>query len=110
MNFRMLRSVKQLLWTAGIIIGCQSAFGFALLGPVPGTGVGVPDSFQTPALFYGVGGFTTAGGIVSVLGGYAASPAISAVLDGGLIGVQPSDDMGTPKNIAEGYRRNTPVM
>jgi hypothetical protein len=74
MNFCMLRFVKQIVWLVGIVLGCQSAFGFALIGPIPPTGT--PDStFQVPAIGYGVGG-----------------------------------DLGTPKDVKEEYRRNTPVL
>jgi hypothetical protein len=41
----MLRFVKQIVWLLGVLIGCQSAFGFALLGPVP-TAATQPDGFQ----------------------------------------------------------------
>jgi len=51
MNFRMLRSVKQIVWLAGLIIGCQSAWGFALIGPIPTAG---PDAYQTPTIAYGL--------------------------------------------------------
>jgi hypothetical protein len=41
----MLRFVKQIVWSLGLVIGCQSAFGFALIGPVP-TATTDPDGFQ----------------------------------------------------------------
>src|ERR1700743_3077204 len=98
MNFCMLRLVKKTVWLTGIVISCQSAFGFALLGPIPPAGS--PDIYQTPALAYGLGTGTFNGGgaIVSALGGYAAPGNLTTGL-GILRGL--SDDMGTPKSPGE---------
>jgi hypothetical protein len=55
----MLRFVKQIVWLLGVLIGCQSAFGFALIGPVP-TALTVADGYQsgTPGqqIGYNIGG------------------------------------------------------
>jgi hypothetical protein len=69
----MLRSVKNIFWMLALVVGAQSAFGFALEGPIPPTGT--PDIFETPDIAYGLGG-----------------------------------DLSTPKDLKEGFRRNTPVM
>src|SRR5690349_19225733 len=74
MNFSMLRFLKQTVWLAGLVAACQSAFGFALLGPVPST-ANPQDSFEVPDIGYALPG-----------------------------------DVGTPKDIHEEYRRNTPVI
>jgi hypothetical protein len=104
MNFRMLRFVKQLVWLSGLIIGCQSALGFALIGPVGNN----QEVYQVPAIGYGLGSATfTGNGAISTVGGYAPEPGIQTSAPTILV---PSDDMGTPKNIGEGYRRNTPIM
>ena len=50
----MLRFVKHIVWLLGVMIGCQSALGFALLGP-PLT-AGLPDTFQTGTIGYNPGG------------------------------------------------------
>ena len=42
----MLRSVKNIFWLLAIVVGAQSAFGFALIGPTDVAGT--PDAFQTP--------------------------------------------------------------
>ncbi len=89
MNLRMLRFLKHSVWLTGLVIGCQSAFGFALIGPVPANN---PDDFEAPVIGYALG--TLAGGNTSA----------------STIALYPGDDPGTPKNINEGYRRNTPVM
>lgn len=98
----MLRFVKHIVWLLGVMIGCQSAFGFQLIGPIPNNG----DAYQTTVLGYNLTAWTVTGTIVSSVGGYAAPGIVgNATIFTGL-----SDDMGTPKNIGEGYRRNTPVM
>lgn len=106
MNFRMLRFLKQVIWWAGIVLACPSAFGFALIGPVPGSGD--PDKYQIPAIGYalGSGAFASSAGI-SVVGGFAPQPGLLTSAPS-ILG--PQDDMGTPKSIGEGYRRNTPVL
>jgi hypothetical protein len=102
----MLRFLKQTVLLAGLIIGCESAFGFALIGPVPGSGN--PDSYQVTTIGYGLGSGTfPANGAVSTVGGYGPLPATNGLIPTLLF---PSEDMGTPKNIGEGYRRNTPIM
>src|SRR5882724_6929847 len=104
MNFRMLRFVKKLVWLSGLIIGCQSAFGFALLGPIPNN----QDVYQVPAIGYAESGFTLNGTTVITTAGIYSAPGIFNPTFGFATGL--SDDMGTPKQIGEGYRRNTPVM
>jgi hypothetical protein len=90
MNFCMLRLVKKLVWLLAVVAGAPSAFGFALIGPGPAAGN--PDDFEVPTIGYALGGITVNGTVVSALAGY------------------PGTDIGTPKNIGEGYRRNTPVI
>jgi len=97
MNFCMVRFLKKLVWMAGCVLGCQSAFGFALLGPVPANGN--PDDFQVPTIGYALNPLAYNGGIYSS------------------IAVYPSFDPGAPKNVGtgdnntgQGYRRNTPVI
>jgi hypothetical protein len=103
MNFSMLRILKQIVLLAGFIIGCESAFGFALEGPIGGN----QDVYQTAAIGYGLGSGTfPAGGAVSTVGGYAPFP----VTNEPPTFLIPTEDMATPKNIAQGYRRNTPIM
>src|SRR5262245_48700212 len=60
MNSCMLRSVKQIVWSLGLLIGCQSAFGFALIGPVPGA-LTDPDGFQSSPAGQNIG-FNIGGG------------------------------------------------
>src|SRR6185312_472131 len=90
MNFCMLRFVKKLIWLLAMVAGYQTAFGFALIGPVPASGN--PDDYQVPAIGYNLGGLTGTAAVINSLAGY------------------PGTDIGTPKNIGEGYRRNTPVI
>ena len=99
----MLRFLKQTVWYASLIIGCQSAFGFALLGPIPAAGN--PDAYQIPAIGYGIGGLIVIGGPFSTLGGYAPASDFEAPAL-----IIPHSDIGTPKLLGEGYRRNTPVL
>src|SRR4051812_31646214 len=103
MNFCMLRFVKQIVWLVGIVLGCQSALGFALIGPIPNNG----DAYQVPALSYNVTGWAAINGIVTSVGGYAAPGTQLSSLQ--IINAL-QEDVGTPKNIGEGFRRNTPVM
>jgi len=49
----MLRFVKQIVWLLGVLIGCQSAFGFALIGPIPAANT--PDAFEQQVISYDVG-------------------------------------------------------
>jgi hypothetical protein len=53
MNFCMLRFVKQTVLLLGVLIGCQSAFGFALIGPPTPP---PSDNYQAPIIAYNVGG------------------------------------------------------
>ncbi len=102
----MLRFLKQTVWCAGLVIGCQSALGFALIGPIPVSGQ--PDGYQVPGIGYGIGGLIVIGtgtATFSTLGGYAPQSDFEAPAL-----VIPHSDIGTPKNIGEGYRRNTPVL
>jgi hypothetical protein len=80
----MLQSVKKLLWVALLAFGLQGAWGFALLGPLANGG----DAWQTPVIGYGLAyeQFIGWGGPVNL------------------------GDIGGPKNIGEGYRRNVPVI
>jgi hypothetical protein len=48
----MLRFVKQTVLLLGVLIGCQSAFGFALIGPATPP---PSDNYQTAAIGYNVG-------------------------------------------------------
>ena len=95
----MLRLLKQVVWLAGIVAGCQSAFGFALIGPAPASGN--PDDFQIPAIGYenGLGTIT-----FTAAAGFPAGNITGSFTPGG--------DMGTPKAAYpyQGYRRNTPVL
>ena len=88
----MLRFVKKLVWLLATVVGYQSAFGFGLIGPNPAGGN--PDSYQSATIGYQLNQFTGTGigTTVSTMAGY------------------PTGDMGSPKNIGEGYRRNTPVI
>jgi len=86
-EMNMLQSIKRFWWVALLAAGIQPAFGFALLGPIPRSPT-APDGWQTAAL------------------GYALPYTEFSFLGG------PDDlgDIGDPKNIGEGYRRNTPVI
>jgi hypothetical protein len=64
----MLRLLKQFSWVALLGVSFQSAWGFALLGPIN-------EAYQVPVIGYNLPG-----------------------------------DIGAPKNYAQEYRRNTPVM
>lgn len=99
MNFSMQRFLKQMAWLAGMILVCQSAFGFALIGPIPPATS--PDDWQIPGIGYGftalILNLTTTVNGATFTYNQTASPS-------------PLGDIGTPKNINEGYRRNTPVL
>jgi hypothetical protein len=85
----MVRFLKKLVWMIGCVLGCQSAFGFALLGPItPGA-----DVYQVATIGYQLG---------TVVG-----PAPFSTFSD-----YPLADPGTPKNALpnQGYRRNTPVI
>lgn len=94
----MLRLLKRMAWLAGIVAGCQSAFGFALIGPVPAGGN--PDDFQIPNIGYALGTSTIT---------FTAAAGFPA---GNITGTFVPGDMGTPKAAYpyQGYRRNTPVL
>lgn len=79
-----LRTIKHFWWLAVLIFCAPSAWGFALLGPLANGG----DSWQTGTLGYGL--------------------AYTELLTAG--GPEDLGDIGGPKNIAEGYRRNSPVL
>jgi hypothetical protein len=94
----MQRMIKTFLCVAMLTVGWQQAQGFALLGPLPGTVGGVTVNPGLPANFGDVWQVDTLG--------YAA---------GYFDGILPGDpvwlgDLGGPKNIGEGYRRNDPVV
>jgi hypothetical protein len=83
---KMLQSIKRFWWVALLLVaGAQPAFGFALLGPLANGG----DSWQTATLGYGLA-YTE----------YDEFPGAPVNLG----------DIGGPKNLGEGYRRNTPVI
>lgn len=92
MNFSMQRFLKQIAWLAGLVLGCQSAFGFALIGP---PGAGSPDSFEVPAIGYALN---------------LLAPGGAGLTGGEVVAFTPLGDIGTPKSYNEGYRRNTPVL
>ena len=50
----MLRSVKNIFWMLALVVGAQSAFGFALIGPTDVAGT--EDAYQTATIGYNVGG------------------------------------------------------
>jgi hypothetical protein len=87
----MQRLIKTFICAAMLVTGWQKAYGFALLGPLPGT-PGLPtafgDSWQVIAIGYGL--------------------AYQQSLDAG--GPVFLGDIGGPKNFPEGYRRNDPVL
>jgi hypothetical protein len=83
--------IKSFLCVGGLVLGLQTAWGFALLGPLP-TYPGLPatddDSWQIPLL------------------GYDLQYLNLGVPGGGVwLG-----DIGGPKNFGEEYRRNVPVL
>jgi len=80
----MLQSIKRFWWVALLAAGVQPALGFALLGPLDFAG----DSWQLPTIGYGLAytEYLAPGGPVNL------------------------GDIGGPKNLGEGYRRNTPVI
>lgn len=82
----MQRMIKKFLWIVLLAVGGQGAWGFALLGPQ--TLANGADSWQSAALGYNL-----------------------AYMDDSI----PGDpvflgDIGGPRNIGEGYRRNVPVL
>ncbi len=77
----MRQLIKSFLCVGGLLIGLQSAWGFALLGPVANGG----DAWQVTLI-----GYNPMAGL--------GPPWITDDLPAG------------PKNLGEGYRRNTPVM
>ncbi|HEY3763380.1 MAG TPA: Ig domain-containing protein [Verrucomicrobiae bacterium] len=84
----MLRTIKHFWWVAALILCAPSAWGFALLGPLANGG----DSWQTTTIGYGLV-YTEVGTGFSPLGG-----------------ADELGDIGGPKNLSEGYRRNTPTI
>ncbi len=79
MSMRQL--IKSFLCVGGLLIGLQSAWGFALLGPVANGG----DAWQVTLIGY------------NPIGGFGPPFFIDGLPAG-------------PKNLGEGYRRNTPVL
>lgn len=82
-------------WLAGIVAGCQSAFGFALLGSPPRGGS--PDSFQTTTIGYNfIGTFNPTTLEPNLRGNFTPG----------------AGDIGDPKAAYpyQGFRRNTPVL
>jgi hypothetical protein len=95
MKKTMLQIIKRFWWVGLLAIGVQPAWGFALLGPLPGSTfaeTALPASFgdtwQVIALGYG-------------------QPYLNYSLPGGPVWL---GDIGGPKNIGEEYRRNAPVI
>lgn len=80
--------IKSFLCVMFLACGLQASWGFALLGPIP-TGATAPDGWETALLAYDLAyeAFVDISGNPVFLG-----------------------DIGTPKNYAEGYRRNAPVL
>jgi Putative Ig domain len=93
----MQRMIKTFLCVAVLAAGWQQACGFALLGPAPGTPAGSL-STALPANF--------GDSWQTVLLGYDLIYLEEISLGGGVwLG-----DLGGPKNIGQGYRRNDPVL
>ncbi len=82
----MQQIIKHYCWIALLAAGLQTSWGFALLGPL--TLANGADNWQTPVIGYDYG--------------YADEG-----LPGGLVFL---GDIGGPRNIAEEYRRNVPVI
>ena len=76
--------MKRLFWMVLLATGLQNSWGFALLGPLANGG----DAWQTGDIGYGYG--------------YTCY-----LIPGGPVYL---GDIGGPKNIGEGYRRNVPVI
>jgi hypothetical protein len=91
MKSRMLQLLKKVLWMGLLAFGWQTAFGFSLLGP-SATYSGVPSTFgdEWQAEVIGFNPITSYNGAPPYLG-------VDALASG-------------PKNVGEGYRRNTPVI
>jgi hypothetical protein len=91
MKSRMLQLLKKVLWMGLLVFGWQTVWGFSLLGPanngVPANG-SIADTWQQEII--GFNPITAYSGAPPYLGADALA-----------IG---------PKNIGEGYRRNTPVI
>jgi hypothetical protein len=83
-EMNLLQTIKRFWWVALLAVGAQPAWGFALLGPLANGG----DSWQTGTIGYGLlyTEYLYPGGPVNL------------------------GDIGGPKNLAEEYRRNTPVI
>jgi hypothetical protein len=80
----MQRKIKTFFWMAMLVMGVQTARGFALLGPIANGG----DTWQVTVLGYNLA-------------------YLEAYFAGGLVWL---GDIGGPKNIGEEYRRNEPVI
>jgi hypothetical protein len=83
-EMNLLQTIKRFWWVALLAVGAQPAWGFALLGPLANGG----DSWQTGTIGYGLA-YT------------------EYLYPGGPVNL---GDIGGPKNLAEEYRRNTPVI
>jgi hypothetical protein len=83
----MLQLSKKFLWVALLVSGLQGAWGFALLGPIANGG----DSWQTAILSYDL----------------AYLDESDLFSPGGPVFL---GDIGAPKNIGEGYRRNARTL
>src|ERR1017187_4653400 len=87
-EMNLLQKIKRFWWVALLAAGVQPAWGFALLGPFPPTATS-PDGWQTAVI------------------GYQQNLYTEFLSPGGPVSL---GDIGFPKNIGEGYRRNTPVI
>jgi hypothetical protein len=84
----MRQMIKSFLCMVFLAYGLQASWGFALLGPIPANAT-APDGWQTAVIGYNLAytAFVDISGNPVFLG-----------------------DIGGPKNYAEGYRRNAPVL
>ena len=92
MKIYMRQLIKRFLWVVLLATGVQASWGFALLGPIANGG----DSWQTAAIGYDEP-YIDESGILTTGSGQVV------LLPGGPVFLQ---DIGGPKNIGEGYRRN----
>jgi hypothetical protein len=84
MKLSMLQLIKKFLWMGLLAFSLQTSWGFALIGPTANGG----DFWQVPEIGY-------------------AGAATLIITPGGPVELQ---DIGSPKNLGEGYRRNVPVL
>jgi hypothetical protein len=84
----MRQTIKRFLCVLFLACGLQASWGFALYGPFP-PAPGGPDGWETPALAYNLA--------YEAFVDFSGNPVFLG-------------DIGTPKNYAEGFRRNAPVL